>query len=518
MGSFNFTVTMLIYRIFISANILNSVFSASLDNLGLNDDNEEVALEDLSDFDLHSSDRIQLEKMTRGSDCQYINLVNIKDNHGCTSGSKFVVKPMKHMRKQYLILNGQILLVFAKKSKKFTECQSYQDITSIVECKTVKGLNSIDLQSDSSLDSSVAPSSDLKSNGILLTGGVRVNQTDPLSPETLRSVEVYVPSSNLSYSCPPLPEERFGHVQERTQYCEGFLDAFLDASCYTFGAGSWQRSTSSAMSMMATSFHSSAGFVLLGALGDLDLEQGTASMQALLVEGEDSPRTLFSLIAPAISSCSITDYGTDSVIVIGGSLSEGSKESGQYGDIQVNTTVVRYNLAGFVEFLPSTNQPRVASACSSYKDGGETILLTAGGIPDTASTCPECPQSGLSSVEILRVGEAAWEVTTALPVPLIFSSAININNVLYLLGGVSNSDFDESQDIYEWLPATREWIVTAKMLSKRSAFGISAIDIEAGMLEHCVSGNRGTDMLEGQTGAPLNQTTIDNVLSLYLGK
>merc|ERR1711936_364464 len=203
MGSFNFTVTMLIYRIFISANILNSVFSASLDNLGLNDDNEDVALEDLSDFDLHSSDRIQLEKMTRGSDCQYINLVNIKNNQGCTSGSKFVVKPMKHMRKQYLILNGQILLVFVKKSKKFTECQSYQDITSIVECKTVKGLNSIDLQSDSSLDSSVAPSSDLKSNGILLTGGVRVNQTDPLSPETLRSVEVYVPSSNLSYSCPP---------------------------------------------------------------------------------------------------------------------------------------------------------------------------------------------------------------------------------------------------------------------------------------------------------------------------
>ena len=80
------------------------------------------------------------------------------------------------------------------------------------------------------------------------------------------------------------------------------------------------------------------------------------------------------------SSCSITDYDTDSVIVIGGSLSEGSKESGQYGDIQVNTTVVRYNLAGFVEFLPSTNQPRVASACSSYKDGGETVG-------------PECRQS-----------------------------------------------------------------------------------------------------------------------------
>ena len=44
--------------------------------------------------------------------------------------------------------------------------------------------------------------------------------------------------------------------------------------------------------------------------------------------------------------------------------------------------------------------------------------------------------SALSSVEILRVSEAAWEVTTALPLPLVFSSAININNVLYLLGGI----------------------------------------------------------------------------------
>ena len=41
----------------------------------------------------------------------------------------------------------------------------------------------------------------------------------------------------------------------------------------------------------------------------------------------------------------------------------------------------------------------------------------------------------LSSVEILRVGDSRWEYSTALPVPLIFSSGITVNNVVHLLGG-----------------------------------------------------------------------------------
>ena len=38
-----------------------------------------------------------------------------------------------------------------------------------------------------------------------------------------------------------------------------------------------------------------------------------------------------------------------------------------------NTTVVRYDLDGLVEFLPSTNEPRVASACASYRENGEQV-------------------------------------------------------------------------------------------------------------------------------------------------
>ena len=59
----------------------------------------------------------------------------------------------------------------------------------------------------------------------------------------------------------------------------------------------------------------------------------------------------------------------------------------------------------------------------------------AGGIPDYDPACSNCPQYALDSVEILRVGGSGWEFTSALPVPLIFSSGITVNNVVHLLGG-----------------------------------------------------------------------------------
>ena len=42
---------------------------------------------------------------------------------------------MKGMRKQFLIVNDEPLLVFVKKNQKFSDCQSFQEITSSVSCK-----------------------------------------------------------------------------------------------------------------------------------------------------------------------------------------------------------------------------------------------------------------------------------------------------------------------------------------------------------------------------------------------
>ena len=136
-----------------------------------------------------------------------------------------------------------------------------------------------------------------------MTGGIQMNYTNPESPVgTLSSVEIFVPSSRLSYSCPPLPDVRFAHVQERSQYCGGLgTYSFYDGLfCYEFREGSWQSSANlSQLTMLATSFDSSGGLVIMGAIG---LQQSTenVSSQALLVDSRGGPRPLYNLTAPAL--------------------------------------------------------------------------------------------------------------------------------------------------------------------------------------------------------------------------
>ena len=49
------------------------------------DDTEDVVL-DMSESDLLTAARAELERLTRGDDCQYVNLLNVRNNQGCTSG------------------------------------------------------------------------------------------------------------------------------------------------------------------------------------------------------------------------------------------------------------------------------------------------------------------------------------------------------------------------------------------------------------------------------------------------
>ena len=137
-----------------------------------------------------------------------------------------------------------------------------------------------------------------------MTGGIQMNYTNPESPVgTLSSVEIYVPSSRLSYSCPPLPDVRFAHVQERSQYCGGLgTYSFYDGLfCYEFREGSWQSSANlSQLTMLATSFDSSAGLVIMGALPLQQMGGENMSSQALLVNNSGEPRVLFNLTAPAL--------------------------------------------------------------------------------------------------------------------------------------------------------------------------------------------------------------------------
>ena len=48
------------------------------------------------------------------------------------SGNKFVIKQVRGVRKQFLILNGEAILGFVRNGKKFSDCDSYTKVTTKV--------------------------------------------------------------------------------------------------------------------------------------------------------------------------------------------------------------------------------------------------------------------------------------------------------------------------------------------------------------------------------------------------
>ena len=82
--------------------------------------------------------------------------------------------------------------------------------------------------------------------------------------------------------------------------------------------------------------------------------------------------------------------------------------------------------------------------------------------------------------------------------------------------GVSNSNLEENEYIYKWDPAEKQWIKDAKMLERRSAFGISAVDLDDGIFKHCEAGNRVTDNTGNQTAATVSKEIIDQIVSIFI--
>ena len=50
-------------------------------------------------------------------------------------GNKFVIKQVSGVRKQFLILNGEVILGFVTNGEKFANCASYTGVTAQVDCK-----------------------------------------------------------------------------------------------------------------------------------------------------------------------------------------------------------------------------------------------------------------------------------------------------------------------------------------------------------------------------------------------
>merc|ERR1711892_211958 len=95
-------------------------------------------------------------RVIKGSDCEYIKIGSITANTGCTDGNKFVIKQVSGVKKQFLILNGEAILGFVTKGKKFASCSSYTEITANVDCKVVSGLIDVDLTSSDNATTAAA--------------------------------------------------------------------------------------------------------------------------------------------------------------------------------------------------------------------------------------------------------------------------------------------------------------------------------------------------------------------------
>ena len=88
--------------------------------------------------DLHKRRERVTGRVFKGGDCEYIKISGITANSGCDSGNKFVIKQQTGVRKQFLILDGEPILAFINRGKKFTQCTSYTEVTTSVTCKVKK--------------------------------------------------------------------------------------------------------------------------------------------------------------------------------------------------------------------------------------------------------------------------------------------------------------------------------------------------------------------------------------------
>merc|ERR1711892_798046 len=115
---------------------------------------------EIMDRSAASFQRTATGRVLKGNDCEYIKLGSITANDGCTDGNKFVIKQVSGVGKQFLILNGEAILGFVTKGKKFASCTSYTEVTANVDCKVVSGLIDVDLASSSDNATTAAAAAD----------------------------------------------------------------------------------------------------------------------------------------------------------------------------------------------------------------------------------------------------------------------------------------------------------------------------------------------------------------------
>lgn len=255
-------------------------------------------------------------------------------------------------------------------------------------------------QKNTTSETTTIPAPDTKQGGILVSGGWGAQ----------RSVELFIPGVNRTCILPDLPDNRNGHTMDSYTFhdeedvvsvCGGGAGD-TQGSCVCFKDwGEWEDCSkeTGALRDGHSSWVSSEGLVLMGGVGSLR-----------------STSESFSLIADTRYACSITD--SNSVIITGGR--------------DTMKKVIRYNLQGFVEYLPSMDVGRRYHGCGSYQDSvGDKVLLVTGGKGGYSSYSSHI----LASTELLTIGATAWVYAEPLPRAMIAMATVSMDNKVFVTGG-----------------------------------------------------------------------------------
>jgi len=338
-------------------------------------------------------------RIYNGGECEWIDLNKVNsDGVGCGSGFKFVVKPQRGIRRQFLFVEGKTILAFVRRGNKFAGCDRYTEVTSQVDCRAVANLGSV------TLPASCGGSTE----GILTVGGYRGSQ--------LSTAEIFNPISGRSCKIGDLPVATNGLSLCGNLACGGWGSR---KSCSLFdGAG-----TFTALSVTLREervyhlcWQLQSGEVLL--LGGGSTTGSVSTTERLSADGSSSTAD-FNLPYEIYYACGIERNGK---FVVTGGVRE--------------SNVAEFTETGQVTYLADLQTGRYDHACSKFvDDNGETALLVTGGYGGG--------HKYWSSTEILRdLRDSQWSFAAYLPTPRDGLTASTIQNSVYVFGGQDGMNFD----------------------------------------------------------------------------
>ena len=150
--------------------------------------------------------------------------------------------------------------------------------------------------------------------------------------------------------------------------CGGFPNTVAQ-SCSTFNlaTGNWDTSYNLPRGIFGhVAWKNSLGVLLMGGYGGTGTNHAISVYQTIQLSPGGSATYSFNLTSPSVYSCAIDDYRSGTVIITGNQYSSGGAV--------MRAKVVRYDEAGFVEYLPDLNYGRWTHGCGGYYDDAGNMV------------------------------------------------------------------------------------------------------------------------------------------------